>query len=151
MLSKIKIKLSRRQIASLFLAVLLLAVNSGMRYGVWKNMQSCNLDKTRLEKLALAYQLKGQAGLDYELGQMARHKASAGFAQLTVAQLKAAGDAGAFLKYSIALDREETKYLKAGRFWMSCLIFALLALQVLLNIVCWVKDNPQHFQGFWKK
>jgi hypothetical protein len=146
-----RIKFSRRQITGFVLAALLLALNSAMRYGIWKRVQSCNLDKTRFEKLDLAYRLKGQAGLDYELANMARHSAAASFARQTASQLKAVKDSEVFLKSSLAQDRDEINRLKSGRFWVSCVIFAVLACQVCLNVFCWLKDNQHHFRELGKK
>jgi hypothetical protein len=65
-------------VVAFMLAGLLLALNFTMRYGIWKKIQHYNSDKTRYEKLALAYHLGGQTGIDYEFKNLVKYDASAG-------------------------------------------------------------------------
>ena len=147
-----KIKITRRQIAACILAAALLALNFTMRYGIWKKTQGYNLDITRYEKLGLAYHLKGQEGIEYELAGLARHDPSAAaFVAKTAAKVKDAKDAGVFLKASLKENREEVYRLKVRRFWISAVIYLVLVCQIFFNIYCWFKDNKHQFQGIKKK
>ena len=142
-----KIKFSRRQIAGFVLAGLLLSANFMMRYGVWKKMQYYNLEKTRYEKLELAYQLKGWEGIDYELKSILRHNPSAkGFVEKTGKQLREAEDAGVFLRVANAQDKGKINRLKTNRFIISWAVYVIVTFQILLNGLCWVKDNRHKFR-----
>jgi len=137
-----RIKLKKKQVFTLILAALLLALNFTMRYGVWKKVQRYNLDKTRYEKLALAHHLGGEAGIDYELKNLVKHDPSAaGFVRQTSARIKAAKDARLFIKSSIEGDNDKITHLKTNRFILSGIIYIVLACQALLNIRYWWKDN----------
>ena len=139
-----KIKFKRRQIVGLALVVALLSLNGVMRYGVWRRIQYYNLEKTRYEKLDLAYQLKGLQGIDYELKNIVRHNPSAqGFVARAGKQLKEAKDAGICLKAAHARDRHKINRLQSSRFILSCIIYVLVTFQVLLNVLCWIKDHRQ--------
>ena len=137
-----KIKVKRRQIVGLVLVVAFLSLNGVMRYGIWRRMQYYNLEKTRYEKLDLAYQLKGLQGIDYELKNMVRHNPLAqSFVARAGKQLKEAKDAGICLKAAHARDRHKIDRLRSSRFILSCIIYVLVAFQVLLNLLCWIKDH----------
>src|SRR5664279_3748026 len=131
MITILKIKLRRRQIAVMVLAGMLLSLNFMMRYGVWKKMEYYKLEKTRYEKLDLAYQLKGRAGIDYELKNIAWHNPSAeGFVDRTGKQIREAKDAAAFLKAANAEARDKIERLRSNRFVISSAIYVIVAFQV---------------------
>jgi hypothetical protein len=141
------IKLRRRQIAGFVLAGLLLSLNFMMRYGVWKTLQYYNLEKTRYEKLDLAYQLKGREGIDYELKNILRHNPSAkDFVERTGKQLGETKDAALFLKAAHAKDREKIDHLKSNRFIISFAVYVIVAFQVLLGGFVWIKDHRHEFK-----
>jgi hypothetical protein len=143
-----KIKLRRRQIAGFVLAALLLSLNFMMRYGVWKGMLYYNLEKTRYEKLELAYQLKGREGTDYELKNILRHNPSAkDFVERTGKQLRETKDAASFLKTAHAQDREKTDHLKSNRFIISFAVYVIVAFQILISGLVWIKDRRQQTQN----
>jgi hypothetical protein len=143
----LNIKLRRRQIAGFVLAGLLLSLNFMMRYGVWKGMQYYNLEKTRYEKLDLAYQLKGRAGIDYELKNILRHNPSAkGFVERTEKQLRETNDAALFLKTAHAKDRDKIDHLRSNRFMISSAVYVIVAFQVLLSGLVWIKDHRHQFK-----
>jgi hypothetical protein len=118
-----------------------------MRYGVWQRMQYYNLEKTRYEKLELAYQLKGREGIDYELKNLLRHNPSAkGFVEKTEAQLKGTKDAAAYLRESNSNDRDQIKRLRSNRFIISSAVYVIVAFQALLGGLLWIKDHRHYFQ-----
>ena len=142
-----KIKFRRRQIAGFILVALLLGLNFLMRYGVWKKMQYYNLEKTRCEKLELAYQLKGLKGIDYELQNILSHNPSAkDFVARIENGLKQTKDAGIFLKASHAVDSDKINHLKSNRFIISWVVYIIVTFQVLLSALSWFKDNQHQFQ-----
>ena len=137
-----KIKFSRRQIAGMVLATMLLSLNFMMRYGVWKRMQYYNLEKTRYEELDLAYQLKGWAGIDFELKNMLKLNPSAKeFVETTEKQLRAAKDPGLILKEANARDQDQINRLRSNRFIISNAVYVVVALQVLLSGFVWYNDR----------
>ncbi len=143
----IRIKPNKRQVASFILASLLLALNFTMHYGVWKQVRGYNLDKTRYEKLALAYHLGGDTGINYELNNLAKHDPSAAdFVSRTSAEIREAKDVRQFIRSSMAADRDKINHLKKNRLILSGVIYFVLACQVLLNARHWWKDNRHHFQ-----
>jgi len=143
----LQIKFKRRQIAGLVLVVALLSLNGVMRYGIWRRVQYYNLEKTRYEKLDLAYQLKGMEGIDYELKNILRHNPSAqGFVEKAGKQLKEAKDAGISLKAAHARDLHKINRLQSSRFLLSWIIYVLVFFQVLLNVFCWIKDHRHQIQ-----
>jgi len=142
-----KMRLRRRQIAVYVLAGLLLSLNFMMRYGVWKTMQYYNLEKTRYEKLDLAYQLKGREGIDYELKNILGHNPSAqGFVKRTEMQLKATKDIKTYLTESNAKDRDKINRLKSNRLIISSAVYVIVAFQILVNVLGWIKDNRHKFK-----
>ena len=142
-----KIKFRRRQIAGFVLAGLLLSLNFMMRYGVWKTMQYYTLEKTRYEKLVLAYELKGREGVDYELKNLLRHNPSAkGFVARTEKQLKVTKNVAVYLKKANAKDRDQINHLRSNRFIISSAVYVIVAFQVLLGGFVWFKDHRHHFQ-----
>jgi hypothetical protein len=142
-----KIKFKRRQIAGFVLAGLLLSLNFMMRYGVWKTMQYYSSEKTRYEKLDLAYQLKGLEGIDYELKNIVRHSPSSkGFVERTERQMRKTKDVAAFLKASNSKDRDRINHLKSNRFVISFAVYVIVAFQILINGLAWLKDNRHKFK-----
>ena len=142
-----QIKLRKRQIANFILASLLLVLNFTVRYGVSKEMRHYNADKTRYEKLALAYHLGGQTGIDYELKMMTKHDPKAAdFVPQFSARIKEEKDVQLFIRQTMADDRDNISRLKKNRFVLSCIIYLILTGQALLTILSWWKDNRHHFQ-----
>ena len=142
-----KIKFRRRQIAGFVLAGILLSLNFMMRHGVWQTMQYYTLEKTRYEKLALAYELKGREGVDYELKNLLRHDPSAkGFVEKNEKQLKVTKNVAVYLKKANAKDRDQINHLRSNRFIISSAVYVIVAFQVLLGGFVWFKDHRHHFQ-----
>ena len=131
----------------LALVVALLSLNGVMRYGIWRRMQYYNLEKTRYEKLDLAYQLKSFQGIDYELKNIVRHNPSTqGFVARVGKQLREAKDVGICLKAAHARDRHKINRLQSSRFILSGIIYVLVTFQILLNVLCWIKDHRRTAQ-----
>ena len=147
-----KLKIRKRQIAFIILATALLALNFAMRNNVWRRMQHFNQEKTRYEKLALAYKLGGQSGIDYEFKIMTKYEPSAaGFVSQTTAQLKNTKDVGLFLRAAMKKDRDNIKHLRETRNIISAAIFIIISGQVMLNIACWFKSNENDVRAFLQK
>lgn len=142
----IRVKVTKRQIASIILAAALLVLNFTMRNMIWKKMQVYNTQNTQLEKLALAIHVGGQKGIEYEFGILEKYNpAQRDFLNGTSETLKQQKDPEAYLRASMAADRAAIKRLKSRRFILSSLIYLFIGLQALFNARNWYKDNRHLF------
>jgi hypothetical protein len=147
-----RMKISRRQIVTVMLVIMLLSLNYMMRYGVWKEMGRFNSEKTNYEKLALAYKFGGQSGIDYQLKLLAKHDhSSAGFIAKVSAELKDVKDIESFLRSAMKADRQKIKRLRATRAMISTAIFLVVALRMIFTSTCWVRDNKNEVAAFLQK